>query len=136
MGNSIRWTPEQLAEYKARGTVREHRISPARENPPPAPPRESKLERRFVQQLAEAGITDYTRNHFPILGRDWELDFCWASRKLAVEVDGMAHRTKGRFKADYPKHAALLLDGWKVLRVCGDDIRQGRAIQWTKDLLA
>jgi very-short-patch-repair endonuclease len=136
MGNSVRWTPEQLAEYKARGTVREHRINPKPRGEPPAPPKESKLERRFVQQLAEAGISDYTRNHFPILGRDWELDFCWAPRLLYVEVDGMAHRTKGRFKADFTKRAELLLAGWRGLHVCGDDIRQGRAIEWTKRLLA
>lgn len=28
MSNSIRWTPEQLAEYERRGNVRTHRIEP------------------------------------------------------------------------------------------------------------
>jgi very-short-patch-repair endonuclease len=134
MSSSIRWTPEQLTEYERKKTrVRTNLMEGSR--PDRKHGMESKLERRFVQQLTEAGFTDYQRNYFPITGRDWELDFCWPSRKMAVEIDGMAHRTKGRFKADFQKHAALLLAGWLVLRVCGDDIRQGRAINWTKDLL-
>ena len=144
MGNSIRWTTEQLEEYRKRaessGGVRTHALegSAAARKPaePKAPPKESKLERRFLQQLADAGIENYVRNYFPILGRDWELDFAWPPKKVAVEVDGMAHRTRERFKADFQKHAALILDGWLVIRVCGDDVRQGRAIEWTKRLLA
>lgn len=133
--NSIRWTPEQLADYERRGQKRTHCMEGSAPHKKHEMSKESKLERRFVQQLDEAGIADYTRNHFPILGRDWELDFCWAPRKLYVEVDGMAHRTKGRFKADFAKRAELLLAGWKGLHVCGDDIRHGRAIEWTKRLL-
>jgi very-short-patch-repair endonuclease len=136
MGNGVRWTEEQLAEHQRKNkAVRTHRMEGSNPNLKREMPKESKLERRFVQQLGEAGITDYQRNYFPITGRDWELDFCWPARKFAVEVDGMAHRTKGRFKADFQKHAALLLAGWLVLRVCGDDVRQGRAIEWTKQLL-
>lgn len=136
MTNSIRWTPEQLADYERRGAVKTHRIAPSAVKPPPAPKKESKLEIRFVQQLADAGIAGYTRNYFPIIGRDWELDFAWSPIKVYIEIDGMAHRTKERFKADFQKHAALVLDGWRGLRVCGDDVRQGRAIEWTKRLLS
>jgi very-short-patch-repair endonuclease len=135
MGNSVRWTPEELEEYRKRSTVRTHLIVPKKETTPKAPPKESKLEIRFVQQLADAGIAGYTRNYFPILGRDWELDFAWVPAKVYIEIDGMAHRTKERFKADFQKHAALVLAGWRGLRVCGDDVRQGRAIDWTKQLL-
>jgi very-short-patch-repair endonuclease len=107
------------------------------------PRRESKLESRFAQQLADNRIfpakedepMGYVRNYFPIDGRDWELDFAFPRMMLAVEVDGMAHRTKGRWKADFEKHAALTISKWVVLRVCGDDIRNGRAIKWTMQLL-
>jgi very-short-patch-repair endonuclease len=135
LGNSVRWTPEQLEEYRKRSTVSTHLIVSKKETAPRAAPKESKLEIRFVQQLADAGIAGYTRNYFPILGRDWELDFAWVQTKVYIEIDGMAHRTKQRFKADFQKHAALVLDGWRGLRVCGDDVRQGRAIDWTKQLI-
>lgn len=37
MGNSIRWTPEQLAEYEKRGVVKTHRIGRPGESKPQAP---------------------------------------------------------------------------------------------------
>lgn len=136
MGNAVRWTKEDLDAYQARGKAREHRMEGSQPERKREMPKESKLEQRFVQQLAEAGITGYVRNFFPVLGRDWELDFAWPDKRCAVEIDGMAHRTKGRFKGDMEKHATLMLAGWRVLRVCGDDVRHGRAIEWTKQLLA
>lgn len=105
----------------------------------------SKLEARFEQQLNEHGIwpakedepTGYWRNYLnAVPGRGYELDFAWYAFKFAVEVDGSAHRTKGRFKRDFEKHAELMLAGWRVLRVGGDDVRHGRAIAWTLQLLA
>jgi hypothetical protein len=67
LGNSVRWTPEQLEEYRKRSTVSTHLIVSKKETAPRAAPKESKLEIRFVQQLADAGIAGYTRNYFPIL---------------------------------------------------------------------
>lgn len=78
----------------------------------------------------------YVRNYLDaISGRNFELDFCWPRLRFAVEIDGMAHRTKGRFVADHEKHAILLLADWKILRVCGADIRNGRAVDWTMEVL-
>lgn len=36
--------------------------------------------------------------------------------KVAVEVDGMAHRTRERFWSDTEKHNVAMLEGWKWLR--------------------
>lgn len=136
MGNAVRWTPEQLDEYRKRGTVRTHRIEKSEIKPPPAPPKESNLERRFDQQLRANGITDFERGWFFIVGRDFELDFAFPKRKLAVEVQGMAHRIKGKWKRDIEKRALAMLEGWRVLEVDGATIRDGRAIEWTKRMLA
>ena len=97
---------------------------------------ESKLELRFTQQLAERpDIPPHVRNYFFLDGRDFELDFAWPNLKFAVSIEGMAHRVRGRFKADIEKHALAVLAGWTVLRVGGAEIRHGVAIYWTQTML-
>lgn len=67
--------------------------------------------------------------------RRWRIDFAWPELRLAVEVDGEAHRIHERFHADFEKHARLVLDGWTLLRVGGREVRSGKAIAWLKTLL-
>lgn len=130
--NSVRWSPEQLVDYlKKRGIKPE----PTRAEVKREQTKESKLERRFDQQLAEAGLPEPRRNWFFLNGRDYELDRAWPAQKVAVEVQGMAHRIKGKWKRDIEKRALAMLAGWKVLEVDGASIRDGRAIEWTKQLL-
>lgn len=138
---ALRFTEEQLQEFyrraKQRGDVRQHVIADdSRHATVRVKPEESKLERRMSQQIEDAKLPVPRRNHFPILGRDFELDFSWPDRKLAVEVQGMPHRIKGKFKADIEKRALCLLAGWKVLEVDGASIKDGRAIEWLKELLS
>ena len=98
-------------------------------------PKESKLERRFDQQILEAGLPEPRRNWFFLNGRDFELDRAWPAEKIACEVQGMAHRIKGKWKRDIEKRALAMLAGWRVLEVDGASVRDGRAIQWLKQLL-
>lgn len=100
-----------------------------------APPKESKLEIRFAQQLETDGFPVHLRNYFFLPDRDFELDFAWPRFKIGVSVEGMAHRVKGRFKADIEKHALGLLAGWQILRVGGDEVRSGAALKWLAALL-
>lgn len=138
---SVRWTREQLSDYQKR-RLTQHPAPLPREMR--APPRDSKIERRFAQQLAEAGIFEakedeprgYLRNYFLFADRDFELDFAWPGLRVAVEVQGMAHRIKGKFKRDIEKRALALLAGWRVLEVDGESVRDGRAIKWALKLLA
>jgi very-short-patch-repair endonuclease len=126
---SVRWTPEQLQEWQQR------QAKPKPEPANPAP-KESKLERRFVQQLTDAGISGWQRNYYFLGDRDLELDFAWPETRLAVEVQGMAHRIKGKFRRDIEKRALALLAGWRVLEVDGAAIRDGRALKWLRLLLS
>ena len=144
---AIRWSPEQLAEYERRRTphtgpqparlereasrhMRGVDIDAIHRLQPP-----SKLERRFDQQIEEAGLPPPKRNWFFLNGRDFELDRAWPAKKVAVEVQGMAHRIKGKFQRDIEKRALALLAGWRVLEVDGKSIRDGRAIEWAKRLV-
>ena len=132
--SSLRWTPEQLENYRKR---REPRL---RIDEPIAlvaqPQRVSKLERRFSQQLADnPDLPPHQRNYFFLPDRDLELDFAWPAARLAVEVQGMAHRIKAKFKRDIEKRALALLAGWSVLEVGGDEVRSGKALEWLRALL-
>lgn len=132
MTKSVRWSPEQLVDYlKKRGIA----PAPTRAEIQKEQKQESKLERRFDQQLEEAQLPIPRRNWFFINGRDFELDRAWPAQKVAVEVQGMAHRIKGKFKRDIEKRALAMLSGWRVLEVDGSSIRDGRAIEWAKQLL-
>lgn len=105
----------------------------------------SELERLLSEQIKDAGLQAPYLEHRPIMERRWRLDFSWVNlvkpggiveqALLGVEVQGMVHRIKGRFKADIEKRAELMLAGWRILEVDGDSIRSGRAIAWIRRLL-
>lgn len=133
--SSIRWTEEQLQNFQRR----QEKITPPIDEPiviVPTPEKVSKLERRFSQQLADnLDIPAHQRNYFFLPDRDLELDFAWPAVKVAVEVQGMAHRIKAKFKRDIEKRALALLEGWRVLEVGGDEVRSGKALEWLRALL-
>lgn len=131
--SSLRWTPEQLEQYRKR---HEPRLQIDEPIVLVTQPKVSKLERRFSQQLADnPDLPAHQRNYFFLPDRDLELDYAWPLVKVAVEVQGQAHRIKGKFKRDIEKRALALLAGWRVLEVGGDEVRSGRALEWLRQLL-
>ena len=54
--------------------------------------------------------------------------------QLGVEVQGMVHRVKHRFSADLEKRALGLLQNWLILEVGGEQIREGKAMEWLQEL--
>lgn len=134
MSSSLRWTPEQLEQYRRRQEPKLHIDEPI--VLVPQPKAVSKLERRFSQQLADnPDLPAHQRNYFFLPDRDFELDFAWPVVKLAVEVQGMAHRIKANFKRDIEKRALAILSGWRVLELDGDAVRSGRGLEWLRLLL-
>ncbi len=95
----------------------------------------SHLEVRLEQQIFSAGLPQPQTEWYAVDGRNWRLDFAWPDRKLGIEVQGYAHRIKGRFEADIEKRAILMLKGWKIMEVSGKSIKDGVAIEWVKRLL-
>lgn len=153
--SNVRWTPEKLAERVRSGGVRgvageyqamkqaisaeaDRRQSPGRAEvtadikPPRVP---SLIEQRFAQQVEDAGLPVPRREYFHIPGRDFRLDFAWPALRIGVEVQGGAHRVKGRFAADIEKRALALLAGWRVLEVNGAAVRDESGIGWLKQLM-
>lgn len=91
----------------------------------------SRLEVMFAQQIAALELPAPVQQYpGAVPGRKYRLDFAWPQFRLAVEVQGMVHRIKGRFKADTEKLSLLVVHGWRVLPVSGDDVRSGRAAAW------
>lgn len=147
---SVRYSEEQFAALTKRNRrLRVHDQTTKRQAPPapkakrdPTAPRkdevvreESAIEKLFSYQITCAGLPKPKRNYLFLADRKCELDYAWADRKIAVEVQGMQHRIKGRFLADLEKRALVLLAGWQVLEVGGDQIRSEQAIAWLQALL-
>ena len=97
----------------------------------------SRLETMFALQLRALALPAWVEQYVgAVPGRKYRLDFAWPERKLAVECCGHVHRIRERFLADCERTCLLVLAGWKVLPVSGDDIRSGRAIGWLQQALA
>lgn len=95
----------------------------------------SAIEEQFAAQIHCAGLPEPKRQLQYMFAREFKADFAWPQWKFAVEVQGNAHRIKGRFKSDMKRRALLLLDGWTILEVGGDEIRSGIAVKWTEAMI-
>ena len=141
MTRMFRLTEEQYAEILKGRKLPGTRAEPVRPAaPPPAPstpavPAFSQIHIRMRQQIQQAGLPAPVEEYYHIKGRDFRLDFAWPDRKIGVEVQGMAHRIKGKFHSDIEKRALAMLDGWRILEVSGDTVRDERGIEWLKQLL-
>ena len=101
------------------------------------PAKESAIEALFAQQIEAKGLPKPEREFKgAVPGRKFRLDFAYPDRRICVEVQGMVHRIKARFRADTERTSLLVVNGWRVLPVSGDDVRSGRAVQWLEILLA
>lgn len=92
----------------------------------------STLEAEFELGIRALKFPRWVRNYRAIPGRKFELDFAWPERRQAIEIDGAMHRISARFHADIEKHALLLFEGWRILRVGGRAIRDGIAFEWAE----
>lgn len=74
----------------------------------------------LFNQIVSAGLPTPEREYkfAADIGRKWRLDLAYPERKLAIEVESMAHRTRERFMADIEKYNELICArGWRLLRV-------------------
>lgn len=68
-------------------------------------------------------------------------DFVWPSIKFWVEVDGGewmgvgAHNTGKGIRRDREKDAEAFLLGWKGLRFCGSQVKDGTAVKYLETII-
>lgn len=75
----------------------------------------SELERLFLDLCHEAGLPMPTVN---VVVEGFEVDAFWPDAGLVVELDGhQFHRSRSAFERDRARDAALLLAGYRVLRI-------------------
>lgn len=133
VGAAIKVQPKQQAPWVLESALQPPQ--PAPRAPKPAPTGPSQIHIRMRQQIQQAGLPEPIEEYYHIKGRDFRLDFAWPDRKIGVEVQGMAHRIKGKFHADIEKRALAMLQGWRILEVSGDTVRDERGIEWLKQLM-
>lgn len=140
----FRWDDAALAAFEKRAeswrkergiTVRTHICKDDHPSPRKTPKFKSKIESDLEQQLALIGEKNFQTQFKPLPPRKWSLDIAWPDKKVAVEVQGMVHRIRDKFRRDIEKRAELMLAGWRVLEVDGASIRDGQAIEWVRRLL-
>ena len=73
--------------------------------------------------------------------RRWRFDFAWPAAMLALEVEGGVWSTGGHtsgkgFTDDCEKMNEALIRGWRVLRVTGQQVKSGAAVDWLRRALA
>lgn len=101
----------------------------------------SELEDTLVFHLRAAGLPQPVREYVFAPPRRWRYDFAWPEHRLAVEVEGGSwvggrHVRPKAFEADCEKYAEATLLGWRVLRVTGAMVEDGRALALVQRALA
>jgi len=101
----------------------------------------SKLEDELENVLKLVKIKGFVREYRFHPKRKWRLDFAWVDRKIGVEVEGgiwlpkSGHNTGVGITRDIDKGNALVLLGWRVLRVTEKMIKTGQAIDLIETVL-
>ena len=80
----------------------------------------SVMEDQFLMLCDRYGLP---RPHTNLYVEGMEVDACWPSHRLAVELDGWArHKDRVAFQRDRDKGNALTGAGWRLLRFTHDDV--------------
>lgn len=98
------------------------------------------MEYRFAAESC-GGIGKGIRSRLKEAGlRDWRFDFAWPDQWVGLEVEGGGwvggRHTRGKgFEDDCVKYAAAARLGWQVIRVTGNMIDDGSALQTVEAVL-
>jgi very-short-patch-repair endonuclease len=102
----------------------------------------SHLEDLLVWQITAAGLPPPIREFRPLPHRRYRCDFCYEDERLLIEVEGAVFARKGRhttgvgFTADCVKYNLLTLDGWRILRFTGEQVKSGLALSMIEEALS
>ncbi|HET6829796.1 MAG TPA: DUF559 domain-containing protein [Solirubrobacterales bacterium] len=89
---------------------------------------DGELEVRFARFIADHGLQEPLHNLGIDLGdRAVIVDCAWPRRRLVVELDGHAvHARRIQIDSDKERDRALMLAGWRVIRVTWRHLHEGR----------
>lgn len=124
-------TPEQVAAHQLR--VKGARPEKAEAEPKEKKPRSSEYETWLSNQLVSAGLPKPAHQFRWLDERLYVADLAYPP--LLIEIDGAAHRIKGRFMDDIVKNQQAILNGYYLLRIATSQVRNGKAVGIVKQAL-
>lgn len=101
----------------------------------------SHLEEMLFEQIMLAGLPEPIREARFAPPRRWRFDFCWPDHgRWAVEVQGGSfsfgrHNRGTGFESDCEKFSEAAIQGWRILKVTGKMVQDGRALVYIKRAL-
>lgn len=100
----------------------------------------SDLEASMLLHIRVNGLPEPLREYRFHPKRRWRFDMAWPDDRVALEVEGGVYtggrHTRGRgFQEDCVKYNEAALLGWTVLRVTGEQIDDGSALDWLRRAL-
>lgn len=100
----------------------------------------SKLEASLLLHIRANELPEPEREYRFHTKRRWRFDLAYPVKMLAVEIEGGVwsggrHTTGAGFSADCEKYNEASLLGWRIIRVTGDHIENGAAIDWIRRAL-
>lgn len=104
-------------------------------------PKVSPLEAELAFQIRAYGLPEPVSEFPAIPGRKFRFDFCWVEHRLLLEVQGDvwrkgSHTSGVGVNRDCEKLCLAVLEGYRVLHVTGNQIKEGLAIRWIARALA
>lgn len=90
------------------------------------------LEMQFNLLCRALELPEPVREYQFLTDRRFRFDFCWVDKMLAAEVEGGTwsggrHSREPGYSQDAYKYSRAALAGWKVIRITGDMLNDGRA---------
>lgn len=101
---------------------------------------QSELEWLLEVQMEEKNFPPWEAEYKFLNHRRFRFDFCWPDLKFAVEVEGGTwqngrHSRGSGFEKDCEKYNEAILEGYHVLRVTANQVKDGRAVNWIERYL-
>jgi very-short-patch-repair endonuclease len=101
---------------------------------------QSDLEAIMALHIRANNLPEPEREYRFAPPRRWRFDFAWPAAMLALEVEGGVWSTGGHtsgkgFTDDCEKMNEALVRGWRVLRVTGQQVKSGAALDWLRQAM-
>lgn len=108
--------------------------------PQPRDLKQSSLQVILRNRLDRSGLGGYVPEYYFARPRRWRFDLAYIDSMIAIEIEGGGwvhgrHVRGSGFAKDLEKYNEALCLGWRVLRVDGNMIENGRAIAYIQRLL-
>lgn len=120
----------------APGVLRRSRAAILPKSPKSDMPKRSELEVELQRQIESSNLPSPKYDVPYLVGSRHRLDVCWEEIKFGCEVNGNPHRIADKFHRDIEKRVRAQIQGWLIVEVDGQSIKNGNAIAWIIQLMS